>query len=281
MDGRLLIINADDLGMNPQRSHGIFQAFEFGAVRSASVIPNGTDSDTAARHARERDLPTGLHLCLTEGFPLSKNEDIGSLIQGNGEFYPPERLEVLLREDAIDRTHLEREIRTQCEWMLDQYGQPTHLDGHHHVHILPTIVQALIPILERYSIDAVRIPAEDPLPPFGFPIPVDQLERARSTTARALEARKHYAAHQMRMTDHFRGLALAGNASQKNLRHILSRLPAGSTELMTHPSSMAVYGTPHDLDPQRQTELNMVMNPEVAAICAEKGILLGSYRDLY
>jgi len=34
---RRLIINADDLGCNPQRSHGIFQCMEFGVVTSATM----------------------------------------------------------------------------------------------------------------------------------------------------------------------------------------------------------------------------------------------------
>ena len=53
-----LIINADDLGVNPPRSHGIFLAFEQGVVTNALLIPNGSDSEQAAKHARERGLPT-------------------------------------------------------------------------------------------------------------------------------------------------------------------------------------------------------------------------------
>ncbi len=277
---RLLIINADDCGINSSRTHGIFEAVEFGAVTSVTVIPNETDSQTAARHARERDVPAGLHLNLTEGFPLSKPEDVSTLIMGNGEFYEPGKLRQLLSEGAIDRAHLEREIRAQCEWLLDEYGQPTHLDGHHHIHIHPFIVQVLLPILDRYAINFVRIPAEDPLPPFGYVITEEEVAKARTITAQANEARKLFEANHIRSTDHFRGLTLAGNASQKNLRHILNRLPEGSTELMVHPGSMAAYGTPFDLDPQRQTELHMVLNPEVRALCAEKKIRLGSFRDL-
>lgn len=280
MQQRLIIFNADDLGLNSQRSHGIFQAFEFGVVRSASLVANGTDSDTAGRHARERELAAGLHLTLTQGFPLSDTKHIASLFQGNGEFYPVERFETLIKEGEIDKAHVEREVRAQMEWMLDTYGQPTHLSSHDHVHTHPFIVQILLPILDRYAIGAVRIPAEEPLPPFGFSISDQHIAIAQKITTRALAARKLYAANQLRMTDHFRGLALAGNASQKNLRHILSRFPEGSVELMVNPSSMTPYGTPHDLDPQRQTELNMLLNDEVPVILKERGITLGSFEDL-
>ena len=48
----MLIINADDLGVTAQRSHGIFLAHEQGAVTSASLIVNLSDSEAAARHSR-------------------------------------------------------------------------------------------------------------------------------------------------------------------------------------------------------------------------------------
>ncbi len=75
-----LIVNADDLGINPQRTHGIFLCFEEGIVRSASVLPNFSDSNQAAKHARERGLSCGLHFNITEGAALCMLADIESLL---------------------------------------------------------------------------------------------------------------------------------------------------------------------------------------------------------
>ena len=145
-----LIINADDLGANPQRSHGIFECFEFGVVTSASIIPNMSDSDDAAKRARERKLPSGLHLNLTDDYPLSKQDDVRSLTDMNGRFHDAARLKTLIAEGKIQKEHLEREIRAQVEWIFDSYGAPTHVDGHHHIHIHPAIAEALLPVLERH-----------------------------------------------------------------------------------------------------------------------------------
>lgn len=278
---RLLIINADDLGVNSARTHGIFQCFEFGIVTSATLLCNGSGAAQAAKHAREKKLPTGLHLNLTDGTPMSKTQDVESLLSSTeGEFRERELQRRALDEGQIDAVHVEREIRAQIEWFLDHHGQPTHVDGHHHVHIHSAITPLLIPILDRYGIGLVRLPAEDPLPPFGYVIGEDQLAATKTLAEQARDAQKLFAAHGIRSTDHFRGATLVGNASQKNLRHILTRLPEGTTELMVHPGSMTPVGTPFDLDPQRQTEMQMLMNPDVPILLKERKIGLISYLDV-
>jgi chitin disaccharide deacetylase len=275
-----LIINADDLGVNPQRSHGIFQCIEFGVVTSASLVANGTDSDDAGKRAREKNVSAGLHLNLIEEYPLSDASSIETLVDANGHFFDRVRFLQLLDEGAIKPEHLEREIRAQVEWMFDVYGQPTHVNGHGMVHLQPAVMDALIPTMNRYGIRFTRINDEQPLPPFGYEIPSAQLESVRATGELARRARAIYEANDIHSTDHFRGLTLHGNASLKNLRHILSRLSDGTTELMVHPGSQTAYGTPFDLDPQRQTELRMLLDETIPAMIAEKKIELINWGDL-
>ncbi len=277
---RQLIINADDLGANTQRTHGIFQCFEFGIVTNASLLPNFSDSDRAGKQAREKGLPTGLHLNLTEEYPLGKRDDISSLLEGNGLFLTKKKFFTALEEDEIEKEHLEREIRTQVEWFYDTYGAPTHIDSHDHIHTHPFVATALIPILERYGIRFVRMPIEEPLPPFGYIISEEQLEDTRALNEDAKKCREMYKAYGIESADHFRGSTLAGNASLKNMRHIIGRLLEGTTELMVHPGSAITFGTQFDLDPQRQTELRMLMDPSIKEELAERGILLCSYADL-
>ncbi len=275
-----LIINADDLGVNSQRSHGIFQCMEFGVVSSTSLYPNGTDSDAAAKHARERGVSVGLHLNLTEEFPLSKRETIESILEGNGMFMEPHRLEEALNDGEVEPEHLSREIRTQVEWFFDTCGYPTHINSHHHMHLHPMIATALMPIMERYGLSKIRIPYEMPIPPFGYVVPEEQVERVAKMNEKALIAKKIYAGNGFETTDHFRGMCLAGNASIKNIKHIISKLPDGTTELMVHPGSAITYGTKYDLDPQRQTELRMLLDDVVKEFIAEKGVELVGWDEI-
>ncbi len=277
---RTLIINADDLGANTQRTHGIFQCFEFGIVTNATLLPNATDSDRAGKQAREKRLPTGLHLNLTEEYPLGKRESIESLLEGNGMFLQGNRMKTALDAGEVKKEHLEREIRAQIDWFFDTVGTPTHVDSHHHIHTHPFVAAALIPVLERYAVRFVRIPLEEPLPPFGYIITNEQLEKTKRINAQATIAKEMYGAYGIATSDHFRGLTLAGNASLKNIRHIIGRLPEGVTELMVHPGSACTYGTPFDLDPQRQTELRMLTDATIAEELKEREIRLASYGDL-
>ena len=276
---RKLIINADDLGITPQRSHGIFMCAEQGVVSSVSVIPNGSDSDAAARHARERNISAGLHLNFTEGSALCKASDILSLLTTDKYFLGRDTLLRVLGDGGIDPKHIEREARAQIEWFLEHCGHPTHVDSHHHMHVHPAIAPILAPIFDRYGIAFVRIPSEPPLP-FGY-----QIEEARSAYIRAISeqaesARKIFAAHGLRFADNFRGFAMSGSASMRNLRHTLARLPEGITELMTHPGSPAATGDAFEMDPQRVTELRMLTNPETVALLKEREVTLCSYADV-
>lgn len=275
-----LIINADDLGINPQRSHGIFLCHEQGVVTSASLIVNTSDSEAAVRRAQERNLPIGLHLNLTEGGPLSPVDAIQSLLTTDGYLLTREGFLSALRRGNIEREHIEREVRAQFEWFQEHAGQPTHVDSHHHIHIQPMIVPILVPILDRYGISFVRIPSE-PLPPFGYEIEPEKLKHSIDVTQQAENARATYAAHGIRSTDHFRGLALSGNSSMRNLRHTVSRLPEGTTELMVHPGSPNPSGAPFDADPQRQTEINMLLNGETREMLREREIELCSWGEMF
>lgn len=277
---RRLILNADDFGINEQRSHGIVMCREQGILTSASIIPNYPGSAKAARLAKERDVSSGLHLNLTTGSPMSRNSDIESLITIDGYFLGRDTLERVLMEKQVDPVHIERELRTQVEWFLSSCGQPTHVDSHHHIHVHPTIAPIVITVLDRYAIPFVRIPSEPPLP-FGYEISQTQSAFIKKLSERADNARKLYAANGIGSTDHFRGLAFAGNASKRNFRHIIGRLPEGTTELMMHPGSPNPHGEPFDADPQRQTEMNVLLDTEVLKELAEREITLCSWGDLF
>lgn len=277
---RRLIITADDLGINAQRSHGIFMAAEQGVVTNVSLITTTSDSEAAARRAQERDLPTGLHLNLTYGAPLSKDGHIESLLTTDGYFLGREDLERRLQENEVQAEHIEREVRAQIEWFMDMRGIPTHIDGHHHIHVHPFVASVITPILDRYGVSYVRIPSE-PEVPFGFLIEQKQSDFIAMLSARADAARTLFAAHGIQSTDHFRGLAYAGNASMRNMRHTLGRLPEGVTEWMTHPGSPNPQGEPFDANPQRQTELGILTNDDTREEIKSREVELCSYADLF
>ena len=64
----LLIVNADDLGLDAGTTDSILRCFRAGRVSSASALVWMSDSGRAAELAREANLPVRLHLNLTEPF---------------------------------------------------------------------------------------------------------------------------------------------------------------------------------------------------------------------
>jgi predicted glycoside hydrolase/deacetylase ChbG (UPF0249 family) len=119
VNGRLLIVNADDFGRSDAINGGIVQAHERGIVTSASLMVRWEAAGDATAYAREHgELSLGLHL------------DLGEWEVRNGEW-------TLLYERAStgDPAAVGAELRSQLEAFRALAGRdPTHLDSHQHVH---------------------------------------------------------------------------------------------------------------------------------------------------
>lgn len=120
MDARLLIVNADDLGLSEGVNAGIAAAHERGIVTSASLMVRKPAAGEAVELAR--DLPSlavGLHI------------DLGQWDYEEGEWKVAYE-----RCSPEDAEAVERECREQVaafRELLDR--DPTHLDSHQHTHM--------------------------------------------------------------------------------------------------------------------------------------------------
>jgi predicted glycoside hydrolase/deacetylase ChbG (UPF0249 family) len=131
----LLIVNADDWGSDVATTDAIGECFEAGAVTSISAMVFMADSERAAGLAVERALPVGLHINLTEGFSA---EALDGAVRS--------RQARLVRYFAGPKwrmwgfsprlfAQIESAIADQLTEFRRLYGrEPSHFDGHHHVH---------------------------------------------------------------------------------------------------------------------------------------------------
>jgi predicted glycoside hydrolase/deacetylase ChbG (UPF0249 family) len=117
---RLLIVNADDLGLSPGVNAGIFEAHERGIVTSASLMVRASAAAEAVATVGEHpQLAVGLHLDIAEW----RYEDGEWRL--NYERCPPE-----------DAAVVEAECRAQLVAFRELTGRdPTHLDSHQHTHM--------------------------------------------------------------------------------------------------------------------------------------------------
>jgi predicted glycoside hydrolase/deacetylase ChbG (UPF0249 family) len=118
-EDRLLVVNADDLGLSEAVNDGVFAAHEEGIVTSASLmVRQGAAREAAGRAAGHPDLAIGLHL------------DLGEWNYEEGEWTL-----AYSRCDAEDAEAVEVECRAQLDRFRALLGRdPTHLDSHQHVH---------------------------------------------------------------------------------------------------------------------------------------------------
>ncbi len=139
MSGKgLLIVNADDLGLEQAETDAILDCFGRGTITSATAMVWMRDSARAAELARTAGIPVGLHLNLIEPFTAP---DVPEEIAATQR-----RVVDWLRSARGDRymyhprwaPDFERCIGAQLARFAELYGSaPTHVDGHQHMHLVP------------------------------------------------------------------------------------------------------------------------------------------------
>ena len=138
-----LIINADDFGWSRGISDGIFLAHRHGLVTSASLMVNQPASEYALVLASQNPrLTVGVHLNLSAGAPVLPPENVPTLVDREGKFYPFVQLHRRLLRWQVSSAEVEAEFRAQVRWMKQRGFTPTHADSHHGVHIYPAAALA-------------------------------------------------------------------------------------------------------------------------------------------
>jgi predicted glycoside hydrolase/deacetylase ChbG (UPF0249 family) len=113
---KLLVVNADDLGYDPEIDRGILEAHARGIVTSATAMVD-TPFAAAALRAAPSTLGVGLHAVL---------------------------------DPAASRAAAEEALRAQLRRFEGLRGAPpTHLDSHKHAHAVPALLEATAAVASR------------------------------------------------------------------------------------------------------------------------------------
>lgn len=270
-----LIINADDLGAGAETDRGICEAFANGIVTSASLLVTGVSARSAAAGARDCGLPLGVHLNLSEGWPLTGT--IAGLTEPDGRFAGKQRTRQRLASGAFDRTALRREIDAQIETALGWGLSPDHLDSHQHVFLFAGVTEAIIEAAGKYRISALRLP----LPRLNAgqpPTPELQAELDLYQRLAPIAAEKLRVADLAHPTGLF-GLEYLNRLNSSRLHELLAAIPPrGVWELMVHPG----HPDPDNpfSGPERELEWQALTAPASRARVQELNIKLISYGEL-
>jgi hopanoid biosynthesis associated protein HpnK len=269
---RLLIVNADDLGLHEDINRGIYLAHSKGIVTSTSLVACGEAfADASAMIQECPDLDVGVHLTLIEERPLSSPREVPGLVGADGRFLPSyRRLTARVLGGRVSPGEVRKELRAQIERVVATGRRPSHLDGHQHVHVLPMIWRVVTELASEYGIRWIRIPR--------FPA----LWRARKSLLdpvfrlgfNVLSARVRLSSRG-RLIARTPGLHLSGRLREADLLGMIPRLRPGISELVSHPGVQTpALASRYRWNYQWNSELAAVTSPGVVSLVQASGVQL-------
>ncbi|XP_007953618.1 carbohydrate deacetylase [Orycteropus afer afer] len=286
-----LVVTADDFGYCPRRDEGIVEAFLVGAVTSVSLLVNGAAAESAAELARRHSIPTGLHANLSEGRPVGPaRHGASSLLGPEGFFLGKMEFRKAVVAGDVALPQVRDELEAQLNRFRELLGRdPTHVDGHQHVHVLPGVCQVFAEALQAHGVRFTRLPLERGVGGCAWlEAPARAFACAVGRDARA--AVDPFSRHGLRWTDAFVGLSTCGRHMSAQrvsgaLARALESVPAGhalTAELMAHPGYPSVPpagGCGEGPDAfscswERLHELRVLTAPTLRARLAQDGVQL-------
>lgn len=233
---RWLVVNADDLGMSVEVNEAVRQAYCEGIVTTASLLGNFAGFEDAVRLLREYPgLDAGVHLNISGGRPLSPASEVPSLVALD-KFHSWPRNVIRFLTGQMNAEEVAREWSRQIERVLDAGVEVSHLDSHHHLHILPGLFEVTLHLAREFGIPWVRVPYDPPsllvLSGPGWPMRFTKLLGANLL---AQPRRAHLAREGLLTAHHFRGNNVTSVLTETSLLALLEQLPLGVTELACHP----------------------------------------------
>ena len=156
------VVNADDFGMNENKTDSILACFGDGSVAYASCMVNMPDCERAMELAREKGLigRIGLHLNVTEGRPLTEAMRHSlTFCDESGFFNKASYRKTLSRYRlSFDEVQcLTDEVNAQIARFRALGGETRRADTHHHAHWDWGVARVAIPLLTAAGLDEIRI----------------------------------------------------------------------------------------------------------------------------
>lgn len=149
-----LIINADDLGFSLGVNQAILKANKEGFLSHASLMANTQFFDHAVKEIIPQcpQLNVGVHVNLTCAKALfSKN-----ILTENGLLNNTFVKLLFKRKSKKVLESLEKEIELQILKIKESEIKISHIDGHEHVHVIPSINKIVRKLAKKYEIERVR-----------------------------------------------------------------------------------------------------------------------------
>ena len=270
---RRLIVNADDFGRSASINQAVIRAHCEGILTTASLMVNEPAFEEAVALAREHPrLGVGLHLTLLCGHSALPPERLPGLVNARGQFSSnPASAGFRYFFQRSLREPLRQELHAQFQ-KFRATGLPLdHVNGHLHLHLHPTVFRILMADAGQLGIKRLRLTFD--------PLRLNLRLASGHFAYRALHvaifhplsarARPALAQRGIRHTEAVFGLLQNARVDEDYVNRLLPQLPAGDSELYSHPS----------LD-EFKNEFDALVSPRVQEQVQSLGIKLIRYQDL-
>jgi len=262
-DARLLILNADDLGMCHATNEAIARTLKAGLIHSTTLMVPCPWALHAMRFLGEHpEYSFGIHLtAVGDGYdyrwrPLISKEKVPSLVDHTGYFYNFDHMQEYLAQVNLDQ--LEAEFRSQIECVLAAGLEPTHLDWHSlRISGRTNILEVMFRLAREYGL-ALRVMGQtwiEHLQGLGFP--TSDFDFLDSYLLNSVDKPAHYA-------------------------QLLHDLPVGLSEWAIHPGldSAELLAIEPEGNHSRQADCDFWTSQRAKDIIKEEGIILVDYRTV-
>lgn len=270
---RRLIVNADDFGRSHSINEAVIRSHKEGILTTASLMVNEPAFEEAVNLAKANPtLGVGLHLTLLCGHSSLPPTQIPGLVNSNREFTnSPAGAGFRYFFNRQLRQQLRAEIHAQFQKFRDAGLPLDHVNGHLHLHLHPAIFRILMEDAVQLGIKRLRLTFD----PFWLNLRLASghffYRALHATIYHLLSARARASLHSRKIlhTTCVFGLLQNARVDESYVSRLLPQLPAGDSELYSHPSLHEFIN-----------EFQALISPRVREQVEKLGIKLIRYQDL-
>jgi hopanoid biosynthesis associated protein HpnK len=234
-----LIVNADDFGLTPGVNRAIIELHHAGVLTSTTLMARAAATEEAIDLARSTPtLGVGCHVLLVDGDPVLPPASIPTLINQKSGSLPTAITTFLARlfTGRIRSAEIQAEAAAQIALLQSRGLHLTHIDTHKHTHMFPAVLRPVLRAARAAGIRAVRNPFE-PVWAVRATAGASWARAAEVNVLRKMQAacRRIIAEEGFSTTDGTIAVVGTGILNIATARTLLSQLPPGTWELVTHP----------------------------------------------
>lgn len=242
---RQLIVNADDFGLTRGINRAILELHRQGVLTSATLMANAPATGDAIALAQQTpSLGVGCHIVLVDGNPLLSTlreiPNLGDPITGKLRQSLVNFLAGTYRYGPLHHPRMAGEIEAEAAAQIAKLQQAgitlTHIDTHKHTHMFPAVLRPVLRAVRAAGIRVVRNPFEPAWSrratagaPLTRRLEVNLLAALQPTFQRIV------AEEGFTTTGGALGVLATGTLDTAAVSSLLSAMPDGVWELVTHP----------------------------------------------